>query len=141
MALAVLSIGTNLGDREKNVLEALRLLEEALGVPPASLSPIMNTKACGFDGPDFLNCAVSFETDIEPYDLLALCKKIERSMGRSDTPEYDSGHNRIYRDRIIDIDILTYGSVIIDEEDLKIPHPQIKTRGYIKELLLNLQAV
>lgn len=140
MALAVLSIGTNLGDREDNVRTALRCLEEALGVAPTALSPIVNTKACGFDGPDFLNCIVTFETATDPYSLLEKCKSIERKMGRTDKPEFDAQNKRIYRDRIIDIDILRYGNLEIDTQDLKIPHPQIETREYIKELLLNLRA-
>ncbi|MCQ2182781.1 MAG: 2-amino-4-hydroxy-6-hydroxymethyldihydropteridine diphosphokinase [Bacteroidales bacterium] len=140
MAQAVFSIGSNLGERENNVREALNRLERALGTPPAALSPIVNTKAWGFSAPDFLNCVVSFETEKDPYELLGICKEIERSMGRHDEPEFDASHNRIYHDRIIDIDILSYGNLKIDTPDLKIPHPQVETRDYIKELLLNLQA-
>lgn len=140
MATAVLSIGTNLGDRERNVREALGLLERLLKTSPKHISPIVNTKAVGFDGPDFLNCVVAFETDTEPYALLGICKGIEREMGRSDRPEYDSKNRRVYHNRIIDIDILTYGDVHIDTPELKIPHPQVESRDYIKELLLTLPA-
>lgn len=140
MARVTFSIGTNLGDLESNIKEALRLLETVLCSPPFALSPIIRTEARGFHGPDFLNCVAVFDTEADPFALLGTCKEIERFMGRTDSPEYDSDGNRIYHDRIIDIDILTYGDLEIDSPGLKIPHPQIETRSYIKELLLSLRA-
>lgn len=140
MPRTVLAIGTNLGDRENNVREALNRLECAFGAVPTALSPVVNTKAVGFEGPDFLNCLVEFDVDLEPFRLLETCKRIEKDMGRSDSVEYDSAGGRIYHDRVIDIDILTFGNQTVDTPELKIPHPQIKTRSYIKELLLTLHA-
>jgi len=140
MALVLFSIGTNLGNRENNIREAIICLEKSLGSSPVAVSPVINTEAEGFDGPDFLNCIASFETEEDPFALLKKIKEIERFIGRTDVPEYDEFGRRIYHDRVIDIDILTYGKIEIDTPDLKIPHPQVESRGYIKELLLNLRA-
>lgn len=134
-----LSLGSNLGDRQKNIGTAIDLLQKAFGRHFLAISEIIETKAVGFDGADFLNCIIIFETARRPGNILRLCKSIEREMGRTDSPEYDNEGNRIYHDRIIDIDILIYGNVRIDTPYLKIPHPQVESRDYIKELLLNLR--
>ncbi len=134
MAKLFLALGTNLGDREDNLERALASLDSIFGVRVAQ-SPTINTEACGFAGPDFLNCVVVYETRRRPATILGICKKIERSMGRSDVPEYDRYGNRVFHDRIIDIDILIYGRLAVNTPDLVIPHPQIQTRAYVKELL------
>lgn len=134
-----LSLGSNLGDRQKNIETAVDLLRNAFGRKYLAMSEIIETKAVGFDGADFLNCIIVFETARKPEIILRLCKDIERSMGRIDSPRYDAAGNRIYHDRIIDIDILIYGKVRIETPYLKIPHPQVESREYIKELLLNLR--
>lgn len=134
-----LSLGSNLGDRQKNIETAVDLLCKAFARHYLAMSEVIETKAAGFDGPDFLNCIIVFETARKPEIILRLCKDIERAMGRTDSPLYDAAGNRIYHDRIIDIDILIYGKVRIDTPQLKIPHPQVESREYIKELLLNLQ--
>lgn len=134
-----LSLGSNLGDRQKNIETAIDLLQKAFGRHYLATSEILETKAVGFDGADFLNCIIIFETAAKPEIILRMCKEIEHAMGRTDCPQYDSAGNRIYHDRIIDIDILIYGNVRIDTPYLKIPHPQVESRDYIKELLLNLR--
>lgn len=133
-----LALGTNLGDRETNIKVALNLLDLAFGSHYTALTPVLETAAVGFDGPDFLNCIVRYRTSRRPHTVLKLCKGVEKAMGRTDTPEYDDGGHRIYHDRIIDVDILFYGKARIDTPELKIPHPQVETRAYIKELLLFL---
>lgn len=134
MAKLFLALGTNLGARERNLEEALARLDSVFGARTAQ-SPTINTAACGFDGPDFLNCIVVYETRRRPATILKICKQTERSMGRDETPEYDKNGNRVFHDRIIDIDILYYGDKVINAPDLVIPHPQVQTRPYIKELL------
>lgn len=133
-----LALGSNLGDRGDNIDRALELLDDALNSRYVSLSPVLETKALGFSGNDFLNCIVVYSCDSDPFDILDICKGIERKMGRTDPAEYDEKGNRIYHDRIIDIDILMYGDRRICTERLTIPHPQVETRPYIKELLLLL---
>lgn len=134
-----LALGTNMGCRESNIRMALKLLDIALGRHYCAISPVMQTEATGFTGPDFLNCIVKYRSGRSPQSLLKICKDIEKRMGRTDVPEYDTVGNRIYHDRIIDIDILMYGNRRIETAELTIPHPQVETRPYIKELLLNLR--
>ena len=66
------------------------------------------------------------------HEILAACKEIERKLGRDDAPGYDADGKRIYHNRTIDIDILFYGSERVDCEDLKIPHPLIAERDFVK---------
>lgn len=136
--LVTLALGSNLGNRESNLKIALNMLSIALGSQPEALSPILETEAIGFEGPSFLNQAVRFRTTKSARTILTICKHIERQMGRTDAPEYAEDGSRIYHDRIIDIDILLYGKSKIDTPELTVPHPQVESRPYIKELLLNL---
>lgn len=136
--LVTLALGSNLGNRESNLKIALNMLSIALGSQPEALSPILETEAISFEGPSFLNQAVRFRTTKSARTILTICKHIERQMGRTDAPEYAEDGSRIYHDRIIDIDILFYGKSKIDTPELTVPHPQVESRPYIKELLLNL---
>lgn len=136
--LTIFSLGTNLGDRQANIKTALKRLDEGLGSTYLRISPVIETEAMGFDGEPFLNCVVEYATALEPEQLLSLCKRIEREMGRTDPPEYDSEGSRIYRNRIIDIDILFCGDLKINTDKLTIPHPQVDTRPFIQKLLLLL---
>lgn len=130
-----LSLGTNLGNRERNIKRALCLLNIFLGKRYKAVSDIVNTKAAGFDGPDFLNCVAAYDVRLAPGALLRRCKRIERLMGRRDAPEFAPDGSRIYHNRIIDIDILLYGDLQIDTPDLKIPHPQLENRPFFREMI------
>ena len=90
-----LSLGTNKGNRERNIKRALCLLNIALGKRYKAVSDIINTKAAGFEGPDFLNCVAAYELRLAPGALLRRCKRIERLMGRRDAPEYAADGSRI----------------------------------------------
>ena len=131
----VLLLGTNLGDREENIRQALEALDKALGGRRVKLSRIIETEACGFDGPPFLNAVVVYRSARKPENVLRICKRIERSMGRTDAPEYASDGSRIYHNRIIDIDILFYGEHSVSTPQLTIPHPQVHSRPFVKQLL------
>ena len=133
------ALGSNLGDRKKNLLVALDLLDEKMGCVHKATSAFLKTEALGFAGSEFLNCLVLYDSDKDPFEMLEICKCVERMMGRTDPPEYDISGKRIYHDRIIDIDILTVGQETVNTEKLQIPHPQLFTRPYITELLLTLQ--
>ena len=126
-----LSLGTNQGDRRAQIDEALRRLDKAIGRPYEALSSIIESKAWGFEGADFLNCGVRYRTARRPETLLRICKRIERAMGRRETLEYDAEGRRIYHDRPIDIDILLYGDERVDTPDLQIPHPLMRQRDFI----------
>lgn len=134
-----LSLGTNKGNREHNIKRALCLLNIALGKRYKAVSDIINTKAAGFEGPDFLNCVVAYELRLAPGALLRRCKRIERLMGRRDAPEFAADGSRIYHDRIIDIDILLYGDMKVDEPGLTIPHPQLEARPFFGELIAQVR--
>ena len=125
------SLGSNQGDRRANIEEALRRLDKAVGRPREALSSVIESRAWGFDGADFLNCVVRYRTARRPETLLRICKRIERAMGRHETPAYDAEGRRIYHDRPIDIDILLYGDERIDTPDLQIPHPLMYERDFI----------
>ncbi len=134
MAAVYLALGSNIGARKTNILSALSFLNAELGRYKA-LSDIVPTSALGFEGPEFLNCVVRYETRRRPETLLAICKNIERRLGRDDSPEYAADGTRIYHNRIIDIDILEYGDLRMHTPELTIPHPQVEGRHYIKPLL------
>ena len=134
-----LSLGTNEGNRERNIRRALCLLNIALGKRYKAVSDIINTKAAGFEGPDFLNCVVAYELRLAPGALLRRCKRIERLMGRRDAPEFATDGSRIYHDRVIDIDILLYGNLEVDEPGLTIPHPQLDARPFFGELIAQVR--
>ena len=134
-----LLLGSNLGDREKNLARAREILAERLQVT-LRCSGIMETEAIGFDGADFLNQAVCFEKETDPFDLLGLTQSCEAEMGREPhAAEYDRDGKRIYRDRIIDIDILEFNDLQIDTEWLTLPHPQVWSRPFVRELMKQLK--
>lgn len=132
------SLGSNLGDRKKNIFEALSRMDEAFGSHYSALSRLIETKPMGFSGGKFLNAAVLYripvpagEDELPAMTILRKVKGIEREMGRTDAPEYDSEGNRIYHSRVIDIDILFYGSERIDLPVLTIPHKGIASRPFV----------
>ncbi len=139
------SLGSNLGNREKNIEEALHRMDEAFEGHYTALSRLIETKPVGFTGGKFLNAAVLYRT-FRPEDpaeeaameVLRKIKSIERLMGRTDPPEYDSGGNRVYHSRIIDIDILFYGTERISLPELTIPHRDIASRPFV---MLPLQEI
>ena len=130
-----LGIGTNLGNRERNIKIALNLLDLYLGTHYKKISEIVETEAVGFEGPNFLNCVVRYSSSKNPHAILAICKRIESEMGRKDDLEYDTEGRRVYHDRIIDIDILKAGNLQVFSPTLVIPHPQIEERAFVKPLL------
>jgi len=120
--LAYLSLGSNIGDRETHVRDAIaRLAEEGRVVAVSSFyetEPVEVT-----DQAWFLNCAVALETTDTPEQLMAALLKIERDMGRQ----------RVQRKgpRTVDLDILLFGDAIIDSPDLTIPHPAMHQRRFV----------
>ena len=134
-----LGLGSNLGDRRKNIERALALLDEGFGCHYTALSRLIETKAWGFKGDKFLNACVLYRIyrkggspEEQGHAVLALCKEVERALGREDAPEYDADGRRVYHNRTIDIDILFYGKERIDTDDLQVPHPLIGERDFVK---------
>jgi len=124
-----LALGSNLGDKEKNILDSLKLLEENCVI--SKLSSLIKTKPVGFlEQPDFLNGVVGIETVLTTRELLDHCLAIEKKLGRMRTIKNGP--------RTIDLDILFYGDEIIADEDLIIPHPRLQERRFVLEPLAEI---
>ncbi len=135
-----LSLGSNTGDRKKNIGDALSLLNIELGTPYKAVSSFHETEPWGFESENrFVNASVLYELDLkkgynpeaEGLMVLEICKDIERRLGRMGVPQYDSDGNRIYTDRPIDIDILLFGDDSIDCEELTVPHRLMYERDFV----------
>lgn len=124
MKQVFLGIGSNLGNREENLNNALNRIREEVGCVLIS-SSVYETEPWGFNtGNQFLNIVVRVETKIEPPALLEKVLIIEKSMGRvRDREQYSS--------RVIDIDILFYEDLVMAAPDLKIPQPHIHERRFV----------
>ena len=121
-----LSLGTNLGDKEQNLLSAIKEIERRIG-PVRAQSAFLSTEPWGFKSENtFLNAAVRVETELSPHALLRITQQIERDMGR--TQKSVDGQ---YHDRIIDIDILLYDDLHINTKKLTIPHPHMYERDFV----------
>ncbi|MDR1653776.1 MAG: 2-amino-4-hydroxy-6-hydroxymethyldihydropteridine diphosphokinase [Prevotellaceae bacterium] len=126
MATTFFSVGTNLGNRKKNIEQAILLLKNEAG-RCVKISDFYSSVPWGFVSEnDFLNIVAEFETDLQPLELLDLTQSIERRIGRTHKTT-----DRNYSDRIIDIDILFYDSQIIDLPQLIIPHPLLHQRDFV----------
>ena len=118
-------MGSNLGNREKNLKWALNYLK-ALPLKIIKCSRIYETKPWGFKSPNlFLNMVLLGETSLSPWALIFEIKKIEAKMGRNPKKR------KIYEDRIIDIDIIFYEDLIINSKSLTIPHPYMDKREFV----------
>lgn len=134
-----LSLGSNMGDRRRNLDSAVRLLNSSLGTECQKLSQVIETSAVGFNGGKFLNAAALYriqrtsdDPEKDALELLAKIKEIERTLGRDTQPvRFDGNGNRIYSSRPIDIDILFFGTERINHPDLTIPHKEIKNRLFV----------
>lgn len=126
-----LSLGSNLGDRKANLLKAVEMLDARLG-KHKRLSSIVETKSWGFEGEDFLNLAVMYETEMEGEQILRICKEVEKRIGRKEEGiKMDGQGRRVYADRLIDVDILLLGEEKICSERLTIPHPRMWERDFV----------
>ncbi len=126
---AFLSIGSNVGDRLANLKAAI------VSLPPAvrllDSSPVYETLPWGYaDQGNFLNQVLKVETDLEPQELLAYLKSIEKQLGRKKTFHYGP--------RLIDLDILFYDDLVIEIPGLTIPHPHLNERAFVLVPLLVL---
>ena len=133
-------MGSNVGDRKKNIEDALSLLNIELGTPFKRVSSLIETDPWGFESDNkFMNAAVLYELELkkgynpeaEGLMVLEICKDIERKLGRTGSPQYDDDGKRIYSDRPIDIDILLFGDDNIDCEELTVPHKLMYERDFV----------
>lgn len=118
-----IALGSNLGDREKNILDAINYMIEE-GIDIIGISSIIETAPYGLtEQPSFLNCVVEGITNFSPRELLFILLDIERRLLRVRTIRWGP--------RTIDLDIIFYDDLIIDEPDLKIPHPDMQNRIFV----------
>ena len=121
-----LGLGSNLGDKVWNLSEAIRLIAERVG-QVVRQSSFIETEPWGFRSDNtFLNAVILCETDKTPREVLLLTQQIERDMGRR-----QKSVSVGYIDRTIDIDILLYDDLTVDEPDLKIPHALMHQRNFV----------
>ena len=130
-SLVYLSLGSNLGNKIKNIQEALNSIDKFIG-DIFSISKIYENPAIGFKGDDFLNCCISVQTELSPHAVLKKLLEIE----------IDAGRRRLakegYESRKIDIDILFYNDIIINDNKLKIPHKKLHDRKFVIRPLLDI---
>lgn len=121
-----LALGTNLGDKEANISNAYVRIEEKVG-NIIKRSSLYHSEPWGFSSNnDFINTVIQCKTCLSPREVLDATKEIEREMGRTVKSE-----NGVYHDRIIDIDILFYDDIVMEDSDLHIPHPLMKERDFV----------
>ena len=126
MSIVYLGLGSNLGNKEQHITTAVKHLEQRVG-KVRRLSSLLKTEPWGFTSPhSFVNAAVSIDTILSPHEVLEATQQIERDMGRE-----QKSMNGEYHDRIIDIDILLYDDMEINEKDLTIPHPLMHQRDFV----------
>lgn len=132
MAIAYLALGTNIGNKRRNMITAAALLAERVG-DVLALSGFYETEPWGFQSENtFLNAALQLETSLSPLELLKATQQIEVQMGRTQKS------NGTYHDRIIDIDILLYDDLILQTPELTLPHPLMQDRRFVMEPLLEI---
>ena len=121
---AYLALGSNMGDRERNLLDAVLQISDMENTVLKAISGIYETKPVGYlEQEDFLNMALAIETELNPPELLDKLQEIEKLLKR--TREIRWGP------RTIDIDILLYGDLKINTPELIIPHPRIFERAFV----------
>jgi 2-amino-4-hydroxy-6-hydroxymethyldihydropteridine diphosphokinase len=121
---AFLGVGSNLGDRLKNLGAAAELLGAEAGVHVVASARVWETDPVGGPPqPQFLNTVLEIDTDLEPRGLLEACHRVEAVLQRERTTRWGP--------RTIDIDILAFGTGSVDEPDLIIPHPRARGRAFV----------
>ncbi|HUS90676.1 MAG TPA: 2-amino-4-hydroxy-6-hydroxymethyldihydropteridine diphosphokinase [Phycisphaerae bacterium] len=133
---AYIGLGSNLGDRGKTLLEALKRIDELEGVEVRKTSQFVRTEPVG--GPDdqdwYLNAAAELRTRLGPPELLAALQDIERSLGRRREREQRWGP------RTCDLDILLMGELVLEADELTVPHPRMHERLFVLRPLASIAA-
>lgn len=129
--MILIGLGSNLGDRKNNILTAIQKLNQQQKISIHAISSLYETKPVGVTTqPDFINGAISIYTTLTPLELLAVCLHVECQMGRV--------RDERWGPRNIDIDILVYHDLTIQDEVLTIPHPRLCERAFV---LIPLQEI
>ena len=132
----ILSLGSNLGNRKQNLIDAVFMLHHQIGTV-IQASSIYESVAWGFESDAFLNCNIVLHSTKTPDKILKAVQKIEKKLGRI------KNNTTVYEARIIDIDIISIDDLVVDENDLQIPHAQLQHRLFVllplQELFSNWQ--
>lgn len=128
---AYIGLGSNLGDREAQIRAALEAIADLPDTDLVRVSSLYDTEPAGeVDQPNFLNAAALVDTELEPRQLLWNLLLIEKRLGRVRTQPWGP--------RTIDLDLLLYGDEIVEEDDLRVPHPEIIRRSFVLVPLVEL---
>ena len=132
--MIALSLGSNMAEgktREENLICALKLLCHHDKVKIDKISSLYETEPIGFrEQPDFLNCVLTITTALSPRELLHWCQSVEQKMGRKRDVRFGP--------RNIDIDLLIYNEVEMQDQDLTLPHPRLRERRFVLEPLAEI---
>ncbi|MEA4918326.1 2-amino-4-hydroxy-6-hydroxymethyldihydropteridine diphosphokinase [Proteiniphilum sp.] len=128
-----LALGSNLGDKQKNIEEALDKIEERIG-SIISLSAFYLTTPVGFQSENiFVNCVCEVATFMNIYSVFSKTQDIEKEIGRT-----VKSRNGQFSDRVIDIDLIMVGNLVINTPDLIIPHPRFHNRSFVLDPLYEI---
>jgi len=131
MTKVYVGLGSNLGNRRENLVNAINRIDANAGIQVKDKSGFFETTPVGGPPqPDYVNCAIELETEIEPQTLLKEFNKIERELGRKPGVRWGP--------RIVDLDILLYGDRIVNDHNLKIPHERMHERAFVLEPLCDI---
>jgi 2-amino-4-hydroxy-6-hydroxymethyldihydropteridine diphosphokinase len=132
MATAWIGLGSNLGERELYLQRALAALRDERDIDVVAVSSVRETEPVGLrDQPCFLNAVARVETELSPAALLERLLEVERALGRTRTgPRFGP--------RTIDLDLLLYGTEVVADEGLRVPHPRLHERRFVLEPLAEL---
>jgi 2-amino-4-hydroxy-6-hydroxymethyldihydropteridine diphosphokinase len=129
---AYIGLGSNLGERESMIRQALEALAALPGTELVRASSLYDTEPVGdVEQPNFLNAVAQVETELPPSQLLWNLQLIEKRLGRERT--------RRWGPRVIDLDLLLYGDEIVEEPSLRVPHPEIARRAFVLVPLVELE--
>ncbi|WGS66107.1 2-amino-4-hydroxy-6-hydroxymethyldihydropteridine diphosphokinase [Marinitoga aeolica] len=120
--LSAIALGSNVGNRLNNIKRAIELLSKYVEI--IKISNIYETEPWGYTEQDtFLNACVLINTELEPYELLKICKNIEKDLKRKQRFKWGP--------REIDLDIIYYGDLVLEKDDLNIPHKHMFERDFV----------
>jgi len=122
--MILLGLGSNIGDRENNIINAIKKLESTGAITVKRYSSLYCTEPVGVqDQPEFLNVVIEIDTKLAPSELLTYCLNVEKLMGRI--------RNERWGPRNIDIDIITYHDIVMNSRELCLPHPYFHERNFV----------
>ncbi len=135
MVKVFIGLGSNLGDRKKNIDNSIRLLHDPGGnnnIEILDRASYYETEPVGPIQPWFINTAIKIETSLSPEEILSKCKEVERRIGRVDSFRWGP--------RLVDLDLLLFGDRVVNTEQLVLPHPQLEERKFVLLPLIELEA-